>query len=51
MLKKSCEETVCLLPSKGRALAARRHPLWLPRWVPSWSQGEAFTAALVQRLI
>ena len=47
MLKKSCEETVCLLPSKGRAWAAGMHP----RWVPPWSQGEAFTAAPVQRLI
>lgn len=25
--------------------------LWLPWWVPPWSQGEASTAALVQRLI
>ena len=24
---KSCEETVCLLPSKGQPLAARRHPV------------------------
>lgn len=26
----SCEETVCLLPSKGQPLAARRHPVAAP---------------------